>query len=88
MIWLSVIVAFLSGAAIEACCVGWVHYSERGKALQTAAFSALIGIADVTGMADAITKRGAYAIAFVIGYTIGTYVTVRIKGGHRYEART
>lgn len=77
------LLAFVAGATIEICCVGWVHFSERDRAGATAFCSVLIAIAQVTGIAEAI-HGGPGAVAFVAGYGAGTYASVKVKS--RYKA--
>lgn len=81
-LWISCLIAFFAGAVYEAACVGWVHYSERGRALVTALFSMLIGTAEVTGIVESVRQIEA-APFFVVGYGVGTYVAVTIKSRWR-----
>lgn len=72
------LVALVAGAAYEAACVGWVHFSERGRALPTAGFSMLAALAEVTGVLDSV-RDIRVAPFFVLGYGVGTYAAVRWK---------
>ncbi len=70
------VITFVSGFAIEAACVFWVHHSERGEAGKTAFFSSIVGMAQVLGIGESIRDPWS-GIAFVAGYASGTYLTVR-----------
>jgi hypothetical protein len=72
------LLALLCGALYEAACVGWVHFSERGKPLHTAVFSMFAAGAEVTGILDAAHDLRV-APFFVLGYGLGTYCAVRWK---------
>lgn len=72
------ILAFVCGALYEAACVGWVHFSERGKPLHTSTFSMLAATAEVTGILDSAHDIRV-APFFVLGYGVGTYLAVRWK---------
>lgn len=72
------LLAFVSGAAYEAACVGWVHYSERGKAGITSVFSMLAATAEVAGVLDSVHDMRV-APFFVLGYGVGTYLAVKLK---------
>jgi len=75
------LLALVSGALYEAACVGWVHFSERGRAFPTSLFSMLAATAEVTGVLDSVHDIRV-APFFVAGYGIGTYVAVKWKGKH------
>lgn len=69
------VTVFTCGALVEVACVWWTHFSERGKAFETALFSMLCAGAQVTGIFDSI-KDWRVAPFFVIGYGFGTYIAV------------
>lgn len=73
---IAILLTFLAGFTIECACVFWVHFSERGAAARTAFFSMCIGSAQVLGIGESIHDPKA-GVAFVLGYGVGTYVTVR-----------
>ena len=73
-------VAFFGGAVYEAGCVGWVHYSERGRPGMTALFSMACATAQVAGIGESVHSLVA-APFFVAGFGTGTYLAVRIKMG-------
>lgn len=73
------ILTFVCGALYEAACVGWVHFSERGRATITSLFSMLAAGAEVTGVLDS-ARDVRLAPFFVIGYGVGTFIAVRLKG--------
>lgn len=75
---LHALLVFVCGAAYEACCVGFVHFSERGRASLTALFSMLAAAAELTGIIDS-ARNLALAPVFVVGYGTGTYLAVRVK---------
>ena len=68
-------VAFVSGAAYEACSVVWVHRATTGTALQTALVSGLQAFAQVAGIGESV-KDWRAAPFFVAGYAIGAYVAM------------
>ena len=70
--------AFLGGAAYEAACVAWVHFSERGEAGKTAAAAMLCAAAQVIGIGESVHTLIA-APFFIIGYGVGTWGAVRYK---------
>jgi hypothetical protein len=70
---------FLSGAAVEATAVAWVHYSTTGHALAAGAFSMLQAAAMVFGIGESVHDRFA-GPAFVLGYGVGTAATVALVG--------
>lgn len=73
--------AFIAGATIESACVFWVHFSEREQALRTALCSMLIAIAQVTGFGEALLSnhRWIASAAYVLGFGVGTFTSVRVK---------
>ena len=75
-----VLLTFLSGAAVEATAVAWVHYSTTGHALLAGTFSMLQAAAMVFGIGEAVGERF-MGTAFVLGYGIGTAVTVALVQG-------
>jgi hypothetical protein len=74
----SLLLTFASGFANEAMAVLWVHASERGKAGWTALCSAIQALALVVGVGESVHDWHV-APAFIVGYTLGSYVAVRIK---------
>lgn len=72
------LITFLTGAIFEAACVGWTHYSEKGKALQSALFSMIVATSNVLGLGESI-KDWRVAPFFVLGYAAGTFVAVKMK---------
>ena len=72
------LVSFISGAAFEAACVGWVHYSERRRPIITALFSMVAALAEVTGVGESIHDWH-YAPLFILGYGFGTFAAVELK---------
>jgi hypothetical protein len=75
-----VVLTFLSGAAVEATAVFWVHYSSHGQAFAAGAFSMLQAMAMVFGIGESVRDRYA-APAFVLGYGAGTAVAVALAHG-------
>lgn len=73
---MSFIITFISGFLIECSCVFWVHYSERKMPLKTAFFSMIVGASQILGIGESI-KDPISSITFIIGYGVGTYVTVK-----------
>lgn len=75
---LHALIAFAGGAAYEAACVGWVHYSEKGRPTATATFSMLAALAEVGGIFESVHDLRV-APFFVLGYGVGTYAAVWFK---------
>jgi hypothetical protein len=71
--------AFASGAAIEATAIWWVHHSERRAWIKASLCSMLYGIAQVTGIGESI-RNWHVAPWFVLGYGVGTAIAVKLKG--------
>lgn len=71
------IVTFVSGAAYEATCVFWVHYSEKGS-LKTTVFSMLAATAEVAGIGASVHDWH-LAPFFIVGYGTGTALAVIVK---------
>lgn len=78
MILVDAVVAFVSGAAFEASCVAWVHYSEKNEAAKAAFVSMLIALANLAGVGESLHDLRV-APAFVLGYGLGTYATIKLK---------
>ena len=76
---------FLAGAAYEAACVGWVHYSEKGRPISTALFSMALALAQVVGVGESV-KDWHMAPFFVLGYAAGSFCAVEFK--RRKRAKT
>lgn len=79
-----ILTTFIAGFLIECACVFWVHYSEKGEPAKTAFFSMIVGTAQVFGIGESIRDPWA-GFAFVAGYGVGTYVTVRYIKTHQQE---
>ena len=69
---------FVSGFVIETTSVFWTHYSERGRALHAAAFSALQALTLVFGVGASV-ESWHRAVFFVAGYALGSYVAIKFK---------
>ena len=68
----------LCGFTYDALGVFWVHFSERGRAGETAACSMVQGAVLVTGIFE--TVRDFRMAAFLVaGYGLGTFVAVTVK---------
>lgn len=80
------LLVFIAGATIEIACVGWVHYSERDRAVKTAICSMLIASAQVAGIGEAI-HGGLDAVMFVLGYGAGTFSSVAMKAWWKRKPR-
>jgi hypothetical protein len=72
------LLTFLAGAAYEAACVAWVHYSEKGRPVITALFSMMAALAEVSGVGGSV-HDWRVAPFFVLGYGVGTYSAVEFK---------
>lgn len=72
------LLTFLTGAIFEAACVGWVHFSEKGKSLQSALFAVIIASSNIFGLGESI-KDWRIAPFFILGYAFGTFMAVEIK---------
>lgn len=75
---LDCVIAFLGGAVYEAGCVGWVHFSQKGRPLPTALFSMACAAAQVAGIGESVHTLVA-APFFVLGYGVGTFAAVAFK---------
>ncbi len=75
---LDCLIAFLGGAFYEACCVGWVHYSERNEPAMTSLFSMACATAQVGGIVESVHNPIA-AVFYVLGWGAGTYAAVDWK---------
>jgi hypothetical protein len=71
-------IAFAGGAIYEAGCVGWVHFSEKGRAIPTALLSMVCAAAQVAGIGTSVKSIWA-APFFIVGYGVGTYCAVILK---------
>lgn len=72
------LLTFLTGAIFEAACVGWTHFAEKGKALQSSFFAVVIAISNIIGLGESI-KDLRIAPFFVLGYGFGTFMAVKLK---------
>lgn len=70
---------FLFGALYEAGCVAWVHYSERHQAGKAALVSSLLAAVQIAGVGESVHDIR-MAPFFVVGYGVGSYVAVKLKG--------
>lgn len=70
---------FLCGAGYEAGCVGFIHFSERGRPLMTALCSMVAAAVQLTGVLESVHDWH-LAPVFILGYGTGSYIAVRIKG--------
>lgn len=68
----------IAGAAHEAVCVGWVHFSERGRPKTTALFSMLAATSEVSGILSSV-HDWRMAPFYIAGFGVGTYAAVRWK---------
>lgn len=66
------------GAAFELGCVFWVHYSERGRVLPAAGWSMFNALVTVIGI-EGFLKHWANALAYILGFGIGTAIAIKIK---------
>lgn len=71
--------AFIAGLVLDGTAVFWVHFSERGRALPTAAIAMLQAVAQVVGIGESVHDWHAGPV-FVLGYGIGAGLAVRVKG--------
>lgn len=69
---------FVAGMFVDGTAVFWVHYSERGKSLQTALFAAMQATAQVVGIGESVHdwRTGPF---FVAGYALGAGLAVALK---------
>lgn len=72
-------IAFAGGAVYEAGCVFWVHHSEAGRPYTTSLFSMLCAAAQVAGIGESVHNLW-IAPFFVVGYGVGTFAAVKLKG--------
>lgn len=77
-LYLSLLIALISGALFEFGCVYWVHYSERSQAFKASIWSMIVATTTVVGIGESI-KDKRVAIAYIIGYGIGTYLAITFK---------
>jgi len=71
-------IAFISGAAYEAGCVAWCHYSEHNDPTRAAVSSLFLAVCQVAGIGESVSDWRA-APFFVCGYAIGTFGAVTWK---------
>lgn len=69
---------FVCGACYEAGCVGFIHFSERGRPLLTALCSMVAATVEITGVLGSVHDWH-LAPVFILGYGTGSYIAVRIK---------
>lgn len=77
MILLDCLLALLSGAAYEACSVGFVYFTTRRVPWQTAMISALQATAQVVGIGEAVHDWRT-APFFVLGYATGSFIAILV----------
>lgn len=75
---LPALITFSFGTLFQASCVGWTHFSEKGKPFKTALFAMICAIAQISGIVDSI-KDIRLAPFFVLGYGFGAYLAVYFK---------
>ena len=68
----SLVVAFASGCAYEACSVVWVHQATHGAPWATALVSGVQALAMVLGVGESVRDWRA-APFYVTGYAAGAY---------------
>lgn len=68
--------AFLSGFAVEALSVWWVHFSERGRVVPLGLCSAAQAVALSWGIGE---THGWQRLIFVAGFSCGAMFAVRWK---------
>jgi hypothetical protein len=78
---LACIITFISGAAYEAGCVAWCHYSEHNDPLRAAVASLFISTCQIAGIGESVSDWRV-APLFVLGYGIGTFGAVAWKKHH------
>jgi len=76
------LLGFACGALYEACCVGFVHFSEHHRPGWAAAMSMLAHGAEITGIFESL-KGWRIAAVVTLGYGTGTYLAVSWNGGPR-----
>ncbi len=72
------LLTFWCGAAYECGCVFWVHYSEKGKALQAVILSMFNALVTVIGV-EQFLKGWLFVISYVFGFGFGTFLAIKIK---------
>jgi preprotein translocase subunit SecE len=72
-------VAFFGGAVYEAAAVVWVRHSERGQAFRAAFASGVCAACLLAGIGESIRHGGWVSLAFVAGYSVGTFAAVRLR---------
>jgi|HubBroStandDraft_1064217.scaffolds.fasta_scaffold173536_3 hypothetical protein len=75
-------VAFFGGAFYETACVFWVHNSERGLSKRAASWSAFAAMCQLLGF-DAQIGKPLVALFVVLGFYMGTYVSIEFKKKQR-----
>lgn len=76
------LITFLTGVVFEAACVGWTHFTEKGKALPAALLAALIATTNIFGFGESI-KDWRVAPFFILGYAVGTFMAIKFKTKYR-----
>lgn len=71
---------FLLAAAIDALWVLWFRFAAERRAALTALISITLAYVSIAGI-GAVLRDAQYTLAYVLGFGVGTYVTVRWFGG-------
>ncbi len=73
---ISILIAFLSGFLLELASAFWVRYVADKLAVKSAAFAVIYAACLVFGL-DAALHRPAQAVAWVLGFGLGSFVGVQ-----------
>jgi hypothetical protein len=72
------LLTFTCGAAYEACCVFWVHFTKELKALQAAFWSVVVCCVTITGT-EQFLHDWQNKLAYVLGFGTGTCAAILLK---------
>lgn len=75
---LTYFLVFLSGIALEAICIFWIHYSETNQIGKAVLFSMLFALAQIVGIGESV-KNIEIAPFLIVGYGVGTAIAIKLK---------
>lgn len=72
-------ITFAAGVSYETLNVAWVHCSERNMRWRVAALAGAMAGVELVGILGAVRQGALFGVAFVAGYTVGSFVGVSLK---------
>lgn len=70
---------FFAAALCDACLTAWTLFAAIRDAAACAVLSMLVAACSVLGIGESL-KDSRYALFYVVGFGVGSYVTVRLWG--------